>query len=151
MKKKIIISISIIVVIMITSAVVWAFSPVKNLKPSDYDDGITMQQVEKQNKPVLVLFYADWCTYCLKFMPKYKALKNVYKDEFNFVMLNIDVPENKKFIEDFYISFFPTVCIYDSAIDNKIFLPNAIYGDMALLKKEIDRYLRIRKMIKIEK
>lgn len=150
MKRNVIISISVLVVVIITSAVVWAFSPVKNLKPSDYDDGITIQQVEQQEKPVILLFYADWCTYCLKFMPKYKVLKNLYKKDFNFVMLNIDVPENKKYIEDFYISFFPTLCIYDPKIDNKIFLPNAIYGDMNLLKKEIERYLRIRKMIKIE-
>lgn len=138
----------IIVVILTTSAVVFALSPKKNLKPSDYDIGESYNQAVKNNKPTVVLFYADWCTYCIKFMPKFKVLSDVYKDRYNFVMINAENSNYQKVVEDYAIGSFPTIYIIDPAIDNRILISNTLYDDLSKVRKELDRYLRIRSMIK---
>ncbi|MDD3436688.1 MAG: thioredoxin domain-containing protein [Candidatus Gastranaerophilales bacterium] len=150
MKKFLMIGL-IVVAVVLTSAFVWAFSPKKNLKPSEYDIGITYASAMKAQKPFIALFYADWCTYCIKFMPRYKMLSDIYKDKYNFVMINVDNSSYGKVINDYDISGFPTIYIIDPTIDNRILINNALYGDLAKLRTEFDRYLRIRAMIKSEK
>ena len=148
MKKKILIVLAIIVAIAITSAVTMAFSPKKNLKPSDYNIGITYEEAMQDKKPFIELFYADWCSYCARFMPKYKSIADIYRDKYNFVMINVDNPKYEKLIKDSDLSGFPTMYIVDPSIDNRISVNNAIYGDLKKLRVEFDRYLRIRAMIK---
>jgi len=149
MKKKILITAVIAIAIFITSAVVWAFSPKKNLKPSEYNIGTSYEFAIKDKKPSIVLFYADWCTYCMKVMPKYKLISEIYKGKYNFVMINVDDPKYVSVIKDFYLGGFPSIYIIDPKIDNRIFISNTLYGDLRKLRIEFDRYLRIRSMIKV--
>ena len=147
MKKKLLI-IAIIAVVFVTSAVVWAFSPKKNLKPSEYNLGTTYELAMQDTKPMIVVFYTDWCTYCRMFMPKYQIIADVYKNKYNFVMINGDDLEYIQLMKDYSIDGFPTMYIIDSTIDNRISLNTAIYDDLTKLRVEFDRYLRIRSMIK---
>ena len=149
MKKKILITAIIAIAIFITSAVVWAFSPKRNLKPSEYNIGTSYEFAIKDTKPSIVLFYADWCTYCMRFMPKYKLISEIYKGKYNFVMINVDDPKYVSVIKDFYLGGFPSIYIMDPKIDNRIFISNTLYGDLRKLRIEFDRYLRIRSMIKM--
>lgn len=146
MKKSLIIAL-IAIAIVVTSAVVWAFSPKKNLKPSEYNLGIPYEQAMKEQKPFVAMFYADWCTYCIKFAPKFKIISDVYKNKYNIVMINIDNSAYDSLVKDYAISGFPTVYIIDPTIDNRILLNNALYDDLGKLRVELDRYLRIRAMI----
>ena len=146
--KKILITVAIVIAVVVTSAVVWAFSPKKNLKPSEYNISISYEQAMKDKKPFIVMFYADWCTYCMRFAPKYKIISDVYRDKFNIVMINIDDPAYKSVAEDYAIGGLPTLYIIDPTIDNRILLNNAIYDNLGKLRVELDRYLRIRSMIK---
>lgn len=148
MKKKIFMTLAIIIAVTITSAVTFALSPRKNLKPSEYHIGTTYELAIKDSKPFIELFYADWCTYCMKFMPKYKMISEIYKDKYNFVMINVDDPAYQQVVKDGDLSGFPTMYIIDPSIDNRISLNNAIYSDLRKLRVEFDRYLRIRSMIK---
>lgn len=148
MRKKIIITVVIMLSIIITSAITLAFSPKKNLKPSDYDSGVTYEQAMKAKKPFIALFYADWCSYCIGFMPKYKVVQDNYKDKYNFVMINVENPDYKNVVNDYAISGFPTVYIIDPTIDNRILINNALYDDISKFRGELDRYIRIRAMIK---
>lgn len=148
MKKKIIFIISILAIISSTSAIAVSMSAKAPKHPSDYKIGITYSEtLQEPEKPVLALFYADWCTYCMKFMPKYNILNTIYKNKFNFVMINIDDTENKKLVNENYISAFPTVYILDKKYDNKVLLPNAIYQDLGKFRAELDRYVRIRAIL----
>lgn len=150
MRKKLLIIVLVMLAITITSAITLAFSPKKNLKPSDYNIGVKYEQAVKDNKPFIALFYADWCTYCMRFMPKYKVIADTYKGKYNFVMINVDDPHYKKAIEDYAIGGFPTIYIIDPTIDNRILLNNTLYGDLSKLRVEFDRYLRIRSMIHLQ-
>lgn len=147
MKKMLIIT-AIVIAIVITSAVVWAFSPRTNLKPSEYGLGTTYELAMQDNKPFVAMFYADWCTYCMRFMPKFKIISDVYKDKYNIVMINTDDPAYRSVVEDYMVNGFPTLYIIDPKIDNRVLLNNALYDDLRKLRTELNRYLRIRAMIK---
>ena len=92
MKKKIIIALSVLLLVVATSAISLAMNNavVENNKkktPSDYKIGVSYEQAleNKDAKPVLALFYVDWCGYCLRFMPKYKTVNTIYKNKYSVV------------------------------------------------------------------
>ena len=150
MKKKIWIILGIVFAVVLTSAVTYALtnpSTAQKHKPSDYKIGIKYEEAIQSRKPMLALFYVDWCGYCLKFMPKYKTISKIYKDKYNVVMLNAEDPANQALVEDVALSGFPTMYIIDPKYDNRILLNNAIYQDLKKLRVELDRYLRIRGLL----
>lgn len=150
MKKGLIITLIALIVMVVTASalVTWALTPKANLKPSDYNVGTTYELAMKSDKPFVALFYADWCTYCKRFMPKYKILSEVYGNKYNFVMINVENPVYEKVVKDYMISGFPTIYIIDPTIDNRILINNALYDNLFNIRTEFDRYLRIRSMIK---
>ena len=154
MKKKIIIALSVLLLVIASSAISLAVNNavVENNKkktPSDYKIGVSYEQAleNKDAKPVLALFYVDWCGYCLRFMPKYKTVNTIYKNKYSVVMLNVEDPKNKDLVEKVKITGFPTLYILDPKYDNYVLLNNAFYLDLARLREELDRYLRIRKLL----
>lgn len=151
MKKKLFIIIGIIAAIALTSAISFAVtnSIMTNKKhvPSDYKVGVPYSAAIKSDKPMIALFYVDWCGYCLKFMPRFRLLHTIYKDKFNFVMLNAEETENKKLVDDVTIAGFPTVYILDPKYENRVCLTNGIYMDLGKFRAELDRFLRIRTML----
>ena len=136
-------------------------------KPSEYKIGIPYEQAMKTKKPTMVLFYADWCHYCIRFMPTYQTLSKIYKDDYNFSKVNVEdmmkhskeLPKTsqppvglfaetyEKLVKEIGITGFPTVYLIDSKYDNRVLLSNAIFGDMKQLRGELDRFLRIRKLL----
>lgn len=151
MKKKIFIGIGIIalVAVLFTSAVGYSFAKgiMEKKHPSDYKIGISYEEAVKSDKPSVALFYVDWCGYCLRFMPRYKILSTLYKDKYNFVMINAEDAAHKSLVEDSLIAGFPTVYILDPKYDNRVHLTQGLYGDLGLFRKELDRYLRIRSIL----
>lgn len=150
MKKKLIITLAVFLVVLLTSAAGFAVATGafdKKEKPSDYNVGIKYEQALESEKPMVALFYVDWCGYCLKFMPKFKALSMMYMTKYNFVMLNVEDPVNQALVEDVAITGFPTVYIIDPKYDNRILLNNAIYQNTPKFKVELNRYLRIRDLL----
>lgn len=149
MKKKILIFVGIIVFIgMLTFAGISLAAMNAPKHPSEYHIGIKYEEALKSDKPMLAVFYVDWCGYCLKFMPKFKILSNLYKDKFNFVMINVEESEsNTKLATKTGIGGYPTVFILDPKYDNKVLMPNAFYQDLAKFRIELDRYLRIRSLL----
>lgn len=147
MRKKILIILGILVVL--TGISLTCFAAMNTPKhPSDYHIGISYEAARNSNKPMLVVFYADWCTYCLKFMPKFNILSKIYGDKFNFVMVNVEEnASTARLAKDVGIGGFPTVYIIDPKYDNRVLLPNAIYQDLAKFRIELDRYLRIRALL----
>lgn len=130
------------------SAIVWAFSPTKNVAPSEYNIVITYESAMQDKKPFIALFYTDWCTYCKRFMPTYETMAHIYKNRYNFVAINVENPTYEAVVRDYAIGGFPTIYIIDPTIDNRILINNTLYDDLSKLRVELDRYLRIRAMIK---
>lgn len=150
MKKKIIIALSILFsFILITYGVIAAENTFNAPKhPSDYNIGISYDEAIQKDKPILIVFYADWCGYCLRFMPKFNTLSKIYKDKFNFVMLNVEATEaNEKLAEEVALSGYPTVYIIDPKYDNRVLISNGIYHNLSKFRVELDRFLRIRALL----
>ena len=150
MKKKIIIAASVVFIAVLAAlgigTVSGAFSTT-DLLPSEYKIGISYGKALQANKPAIVLFYTDWCGYCKRFMPKFKTVNKLYKNDYNFVMLNAEAKENAEIVNDAAISGLPTLYILDPKYDNRVHLTNGIYMDLKKLRKELDRYLTIRKRL----
>lgn len=120
-------------------------------RPSEYKIGIEYNKAMKSKKPVLVLFYADWCGYCVRFMPIYKELSEKYADVMDFSKVNVEDKKYEKVVNEIGITGFPTVFIIDPKYDNKVLLSNAYLGKTETVSKELDRFLRIRKILDSKK
>lgn len=51
-------------------------------------NGKEIKLSELQGKPVVLNFWASWCTYCVEEMPDFEEYYKIYGDEIHFVMLN---------------------------------------------------------------
>ena len=148
MKKKLLITLGIIIAMAVSSVVGFAVAAMNAPKhPSDYKIGITYDKALESDKPMLALFYVDWCGYCMKFMPKFKALSSIYKNKYNFVMIDVENENNKTLMEDVGITGFHTVYILDPKYDNRVLMANNYYQNLQKFRVELDRYLRIRKLL----
>lgn len=108
---------------------------------SKYSDDIS------DEKPMVVLFYVDWCGYCRRFMPIYGEVAKKYSKDFNFVVVNCDYPENKKMVESFYIRSFPTLFFMDKKLEYNVPMNLAVTTDKKIMTKELDEYLKFRERI----
>lgn len=149
MRKKIFIVLGIIIGLVCTSAVGIAVTTMNAPKhPSEYHIGIDYNEALKSDKPMLAVFYVDWCSYCLKFMPKFNLLSKLYGNKYNFVMINVEgSKQNMNLAKDVSLGGFPTVYILDPKYDNRVLLSNGIYQDLVKFRTELDRYLRIRSIL----
>ena len=152
MKKKLLITLGILVALIASSlvgvAVATSIKANAPKHPSEYNIGIRYDEALQSDKPMLVVFYVDWCGYCLKFMPKFKILSGIYKNKYNFVMLNVEANEkNRALAEDVGIAGFPTVYILDPKYDNRVLMSNSYYQNLKKFRIELDRYLRIRALL----
>ena len=62
-------------------------------------------------------------------------------------MIDAEAQENQQLVKDVALTGFPTVYIIDPKYDNRVLLNNALYQNMPMFKVELDRYLRIRKIL----
>jgi thiol-disulfide isomerase/thioredoxin len=120
-------------------------------KPSEYNIGVPYEKAIKSKKPILVLFYADWCRYCIKFMPVYQSISEKYADTLDFSKVNVEDKKYEKIVNDVGITGFPTVYIIDPKYDNRVLISNAVLGSPEQLSKELNRYVRIRKILDSKK
>ena len=116
-------------------------------RPSDYPAGIDYNEAMKSKKPVLVLFYANWCGYCIRFMPIFQTMSEQYDGDMVFSKVDVEDPKYETLVKEIGIGGFPTVYIFDRKYDNKVLISNADLSDAQTFKGEIDRFLRIRKML----
>lgn len=114
----------------------------------NYGFGMTYHMAGLEDKPMIILFYVDWCAYCKNFMPKLRLINAIYQNKYNIVLVNCEDQENKSLVEDYYITSYPTIYIVDDRIKNRVHIDNAYYENINLLKRELDRYILVRNLIK---
>lgn len=77
---------------------------VKEISENEFDEII------KENKVVLVDFFATWCPPCRKLSPILDELSEVYGEKVKFVKINVD--ENETISRQFRIMNIPTVMLF---------------------------------------
>lgn len=75
-----------------------------------FDDSSFEQEVLKSEMPVVVDFWADWCTPCHMLAPTLDELEKEYAGRVKFGKLNVD--ENIKTPGTFGIMSLPTVVVF---------------------------------------
>ena len=148
MKEKLLITLgTVLAIVFATIGLTFANSALNPSSPSEYKIGISYPEAMRSDKPAVVLFYTDWCGYCKKFMPKFRILSKLYKDDYNFVMINGEAQENIALTESCAITSLPTLYIFDPKYDNRVHITNGIYTDLKRLRTELNRYIAIRKKL----
>ena len=80
-------------------------------------------------------------------MPIFMELSEKYKDDMEFSKVNVEDEKYQKIVNEIGITGFPTVFILDPKYDNKVLLSNAYLGKTEHVSKELDRFIRIRKIL----
>jgi thioredoxin-like negative regulator of GroEL len=86
-----------------------------DLKKKDF----TGSCLDTYNKgPVVILFKANWCSFCTEFIPKYEEFCESTKDKVICAMVDIDeeselLNEINSFIYGYKVTGFPTIVLYN--------------------------------------
>jgi len=157
-KKKLIIIISsiIVIILVLTSLIIFLnkgddnSAKIKHYIDTQVTTSIAEAQALDNNKPMVVVFHAPYCSTCHQFMPAFNKLSKDYAKDFNFVALNIQEPQNYPIVAG-NVGGIPSLYIFDTTIGNKVHISLSGLRNYNELKAELDRYLRIRSYIDIEK
>ena len=68
------------------------------------------QELMKADKPLLVDFWAPWCSYCRRIGPAYDRIAQQFEEELNIVKINIDDEPALAAAE--HIEVIPTLVLY---------------------------------------
>ena len=68
--------------------------PKVTLKAPDFTvldmNGNSVKLSDYTGKPIVINFWASWCTYCVQEMPDFEAMYKKYGDRVNFLMVNVE-------------------------------------------------------------
>lgn len=53
-------------------------------------DAVTLSEIVKEGKPVVINFWTTWCTYCKEEMPDFNEVYKEYADRVNFMMIDVN-------------------------------------------------------------
>ena len=68
------------------------------------------QELLQADKPLLVDFWAPWCSYCRRIGPAYDRIAQQFEEEVNIVKINID--EESILAASEHIEVIPTLVLY---------------------------------------
>lgn len=115
--------------------------PLPGKKPSTFRVGKPYDIVMQRNKPVIAVFYVDWCHFCQAFMPKFDELYKKYRSKMSFTMVNCEDPKNANVVKEYNITAYPTVFFIDPKTKEKEQVNSSSFQSEDTLKAAIDKYL----------
>ncbi len=71
---------------------------------------MAFQEIINSDKPVLVVFFADWCGPCKRMSPILKELKRRVRDDAQIIKINVD--QSPEAAAAYNVSGVPTIIIF---------------------------------------
>jgi len=106
------------------------------------------ESVKEFGKPALIYFFAQECSSCKKFKPVWVAIKRKYRDKFNFIEIDVDVPKNAPLCYEFMVNIIPVVHIEDAPFRNRAMINPMEYTFLPRFEDTLNRYLEMREVLK---
>jgi thiol-disulfide isomerase/thioredoxin len=63
---------------------------------------------DKSDKSDIILFKADWCGHCKRFVPTWEAMQKKYKNKYNFITIDSN---DKEQLKNWNVRGFPTIYV----------------------------------------
>lgn len=94
------------------------------------------QQISVADKPVIVDFWAPWCTYCRRIAPAFDKIASQQEDKLIFAKLDID--DAAEIAEEYGVDTIPTLIIFKNGeVAGSIVAPDS----KAKIEAFIEKYL----------
>ena len=129
----------------------YKYQPQQNIAPAidlPAKGVVNIQEVNDDSKPIIALFYVDWCGYCRRFMPRFGEYAQKYGKDFTFAYINCDDPENIKLVHKNKIRSFPTLKIIDEKYNVVAPIDVAATQNEQVFDLTVHKYLKERENIK---
>ena len=107
-------------------------------------DDYTLEKAMDSGKPVIALFYADWCGFCQSFAPTFARIIKTrdFKKNLAAAYVNCDDPANDKYIKEYKIEGFPSVFMINPKTGEKTKVGNNLLfvadAEKSLLKRFVE-------------
>lgn len=112
-------------------------------KPSDYKFGVKYEKALEAKKPMALLFYADWCRYCIGFMPEYEKLYKKFKRKYNFVKINVEDPNYREEVVKYQIDGFPTLYLVNPITDKSVHVDNGDFHSNERMTENLNSFYEV--------
>jgi len=126
------------------------YRPQQNLQsPIEIPDTgiVKYSEITDNEKPVVAMFYVDWCGYCRRFMPEYGKLAKKLGDKYTFSVVNCDEAENAELTREYNIMSFPSLFVIDNKLVHSFSLNMAGTVEPEIMQEELEEYINFRNRI----
>lgn len=103
---------------------------------------LTCEQALKKDKPVVVMYSADYCHYCKKFKPIFYHLADNLSDKYNFVYYDVTKKNKPSQCDSIDLDGIPTLYIINPKNNKKYLISEKYYSNPELLKLRLIEYYK---------
>lgn len=103
---------------------------------------LTCEQALKKDKPVVVMFSADYCLYCKRFKPIFFHLSDNLSDKYNFAYYDVTRKNKQSTCDSIDLDGIPTLYIINPKNNKKYLISEKYYSNPELLKLRLIEYYK---------
>ena len=105
-----------------------------------FAQNMTCSAAMKAKKPFVVLYTADYCTYCRRFKPIYSEVSQKYNQKYNFVTIDVAKKSSNGECDKLNITSIPSLYVFNPKNGDRILMPQYLYYKTHLIENELDKY-----------